>query len=374
SALPQTSGSTTHPSLFVGDDEESDDDDACVEIQLVTPLHFAVGKGVMVDDVVASSSGVTRSIPSPDLLLHLRMCSVMPFIRISFLSLLVHTIPHILKEVESLSDDQLTAKINVIHSDSRLKGYKEKVANMTGLELQVAASKKHVSRLNDKLTSSDASFAKYKTKGNGRKKKIKSLGKGLDNLHAEVACLSAALNQATILEAERDEEILQLKATPSLPLVAQTDYAFLNKIFEYAAKPLSVILQLEPKKLVHLANVPILRGTRVSPTIAKELTVTYVSESLELFTNVNLTISAVSFEHNKEMGISIALDDVMELVEVGLGHVPSGPDDVMVALSAHEKGEGHVVCQRTLVAPSLGQTDCRCVVVHPTDPKSCHPP
>ncbi|GKF84384.1 hypothetical protein Tco_0249282, partial [Tanacetum coccineum] len=65
----------------------------------------------------------------------------------------------------------------------------EKVANMTGLELQVAAFKKQVSRLNDKLTSSDASFAKSKAKGKERKKNIKSLGKSLDNVHGEVARL-----------------------------------------------------------------------------------------------------------------------------------------------------------------------------------------
>ncbi|GKG54919.1 hypothetical protein Tco_0562906, partial [Tanacetum coccineum] len=49
-----------------------------------------------------------------------------------------------------------------------------------------------------------------KAKGKERKKKIKSLGKSLDNLHAEVARLSATLNQATILEAERAEKILRL--------------------------------------------------------------------------------------------------------------------------------------------------------------------
>nr|GFD56566.1 hypothetical protein [Tanacetum cinerariifolium] len=40
----QSSGNTTRPSLFVGDsDDESDgdDDDACVEILLVTPLRSA---------------------------------------------------------------------------------------------------------------------------------------------------------------------------------------------------------------------------------------------------------------------------------------------------------------------------------------------
>ncbi|GKB44314.1 hypothetical protein Tco_0889256 [Tanacetum coccineum] len=88
SALAQSFGSTTHPSMFVGDDDESDDDDdACVEIPLVTPLRSAAmipssgnegrssaaptaegsnpqGKGVMVDDVVASSAGASRSRPS----------------------------------------------------------------------------------------------------------------------------------------------------------------------------------------------------------------------------------------------------------------------------------------------------------------------
>nr|GFA55194.1 hypothetical protein [Tanacetum cinerariifolium] len=116
-------------------------------------------------------------------------------------------------------------------------------------------------------------------KGNEKKKKIKSLSKSLDQLNAKVPRLSTALNQAIVLEAEKDEEILRLKDTPSevqgellslatsvwferglsmhrtkdefatvlknmahfvpgvqgrlaeaSPLVAQTDYAFLNKI------------------------------------------------------------------------------------------------------------------------------------------------
>ncbi|GJW68023.1 hypothetical protein Tco_0122447 [Tanacetum coccineum] len=85
SALAQSPGSTTRPSLFVGDDDESDDNDACVEISLVTPLRFAAvnhslgnqgrssvapaaegsntrdsrGKGVMVDDAATPSTGVS---------------------------------------------------------------------------------------------------------------------------------------------------------------------------------------------------------------------------------------------------------------------------------------------------------------------------
>ncbi|GKC96404.1 hypothetical protein Tco_1161846, partial [Tanacetum coccineum] len=149
--------------------------------------------------------------------------------------------PEEMVRVEALFEDQLTAKMNVLHymmmshggellaryrgllqshheyvqsTDSRLKGFEEKIAGAAGLELQVSTLKKQVSGLNDKLPSSDASFAKSKAKGKERKKKIKSLTKSLDNLHVEVTRLSAALNQATVLEAEKDEEILHLKTTP----------------------------------------------------------------------------------------------------------------------------------------------------------------
>nr|GEX28770.1 hypothetical protein [Tanacetum cinerariifolium] len=270
-------------------------------------------------------------------------------------------------------------------ADSMLKGYEEKVANMTGLELQVSALKKQVSRLNDKLSSSYPFFAKSKAKGKERKKKIKSLTKSLDNLHTEVARLSAALNQLTILEAERDEEILRLKTTPPVQgellslaasvrferglsmhrtkdkfvvvlkkmvnfmpgaqdgvaeasyLVAQTNYAFLNKISEHAIEPLS------------------------------ESTVTPASKSLELSTNVDPTNFVVASKHNKEMvsaevdgsdpkmtddtinvkfghdfmhGMFVVLDDAMELAGVGSGCVSSGPNDVVVSLFVGEKGDG----------------------------------
>ncbi|GKE95425.1 hypothetical protein Tco_1580280, partial [Tanacetum coccineum] len=123
---------------------------------------------------------------------------------------------------------------------------------------------------------------------------------------------------------------------------------------------------LEPKKLVCFANVPASREVRVSPP-TKVSTMTPASKSLELSTNVNFTASTVASEHNEEMvnvevdgsdpkmtddaatvksghvfvqGISVALDDDMELVEVGSGPVSSGPNDVVVSLSALEKGDG----------------------------------
>ncbi|GJY99852.1 hypothetical protein Tco_0517282 [Tanacetum coccineum] len=446
-ALAQSSDSTTRPSLFVGDDDESDDDDddACVEILLVTPLPSAdvilssgnqsgsyaapTAEVIMVDDVVAPSAGASRSRPSsgPAPLFKDVSCDAIhtdffPFSAgpyyVTYPMTEVFKDPAVCKtivdqfptpgemvRVESFSDDQLTAKMSVLHcimmshggellaryrglnqyhheyvlsTDSRLKGYKEKVASLTGLELQVSDLKKQVSGLNE-LSSSDASFAKSKVKGKERKKNIKSLIKSVDNLHSEVARLSAALNQATGLVRKflaSDEfsrvqgKLLLLAASAGLaeasPLVAQTNYAFINKISEHATEPLSVILQLEPKKLVRPANVPASREVCVSPP-PKESTVTTASKSLELSTNVNFTASTIASEHNEEMvnaevdgsdskmtddtaavksghafvqGIFVALDDSVELVEVGLGSASSSPNDVVVALSAHEKGGG----------------------------------
>ncbi|GKB81272.1 hypothetical protein Tco_0948167 [Tanacetum coccineum] len=91
-ALAQSSGSTTCPGPFMdnSDNESDDDDDACVEIPLVTPIRSTVvipslgnqgrsfvapvdegpstrdsqGKGIMVDDVDAPSVGAGRPRPS----------------------------------------------------------------------------------------------------------------------------------------------------------------------------------------------------------------------------------------------------------------------------------------------------------------------
>ncbi|GKA02751.1 hypothetical protein Tco_0675532 [Tanacetum coccineum] len=477
SALAQSSGSTTRPSLFVGDDNESDDDDSCVEIPLVTPLRSAnvipssgnQGGSFVAPTAEGSNTRADRDRP-PDLLPHLGMFLVMLFIRTSSLfsagpyyatypeggvarnceftqeewdALYRPTFKVLTKEVfkdptvcktivdqfptpgemvrvESLSNDQLTAKMSVLHC----------MMMSHGGELLARYRRLNQSH-HEYVLSTDSRLKGYeeksKAKGKERKKNIKSLTKSLDNLHTEVARLFVALNQATILEAERDEEILRLKTTAlefssffrgkfqclvrkflasdefnrdrlaeASPHVAQTDYAFLNKISEHAAEPLSVILQLEPEKLVRPTNVPTPRDARVSPLVAKESTVTPASKSLELSANVDLTTFFVASEHNEEMvttevdgsdpkmtddtitamsehafvqGMSIILDDAVELAGVGSRHVSSSPNDVVVALSAGEKGEGRVVCRRTLVAPNLGQTECRCVAVHPTDPE-----
>ncbi|GJW16603.1 hypothetical protein Tco_0024039 [Tanacetum coccineum] len=487
-AKAEASQNTTRPNLFVGDsDDESDgDDDACVEILLVTPLRSAVvispsgnqgrsspapttegsntrdsrGKGIMVDDAAAPSGGVSRKRPSsgptPSFrdvsgdAIHTdffpfsagpyyatyRVAGNCEFTQEEWDAPYRPTFRVLTKEVvkdpavyKTIVDQFPTPGEMVRVEDYRLKGYEEKVAGLTRLELQVSTLKKQVSGFNDKLATSDASFAKSNAKGKERKKKIKSLSKSLDNLHSEVARLFAALNQATILEAERDEEILRLKfsrvqgellslavsaglecglsmhrtkdefadvlkkmvnfmpgaqerlAEASL-LVAQTDYAFLNKISEHAVEPLSVILQLELEKLVRPANVPIPRDTRVSPPITKESTVTPVPKSLELSANVTHVSSVVASEQNEEQvnvvvdrsdlemadgaapcksggifvqRVSHVLDDVVEVTAVESECISSVPTDVVVALSVGGKGDGSIpsfTVEEVVVPPS----------------------
>nr|GEW98685.1 hypothetical protein [Tanacetum cinerariifolium] len=361
SVLAQSSGSTTRPSLFVGDDDESDDDDdACVEILLVTTLRStdaipssgnqggSFDKGIMVDDAAASSAVVSQSRPSFGPAPSFRyvsgdtihtdffLFSAGPYYATYHEDGVAGNFPtpREMVRVESLSDDQLSTKMSVLHcmmmshggellaryrglnqshheyvlsTDFRLNGYEEKVANMTGLGLQVSALKKQ--GLVRKFLTSDE----------------------FSRVQGELLSLaaSAGFEHGLIMHRKKDEFVVVLKKMVNFmpgvhdrlaeasPLVAQTDYAFLNKISEHAVEPLLVILQLKPKKLVHSANILTPRDARVSPPIAKESTVTPASKSLELSANV-------ASEHNEEMGMSVILDDVVELPGVGSGHVSSG--------------------------------------------------
>ncbi|GJW47808.1 hypothetical protein Tco_0079454 [Tanacetum coccineum] len=277
SALAQSSGSTTRHSLFVGDDDKSDDD-ACVEIPLETPLRFAAvipssgnqggssaaptaedsrGKGVMVDDAATPSVGASRlrpsSRPTPSFrnvsgdAIHIDFFSFFAdpyyatypvdgvagnckFTRDEWDALYRPTFRVLTKEVfkdpvvcktivdqfptpgemvrvESFSDDQLNAKMSVLHCMMMSHGG-ELLARYRGLN---QSHHEYVLSIDSRLKGYEE---KSKAKGKERKKKIKSLTKSVDNLHSEVARLSTALNQATFLEAEKDEEILRLKTTP----------------------------------------------------------------------------------------------------------------------------------------------------------------
>nr|GEU73391.1 hypothetical protein [Tanacetum cinerariifolium] len=322
---------------------------------LATEVPGTRGKGIIADDVAAPTP-LFRDVSGEAI--H------MDFFFFLVLTKEVFKVPSVCKtvvdqfptsgemvRVESLSDDQLNTKMNVLHcmimshdgdliaryrglnqshheyvlsADFRLKGYKEKVASLTGLELQVYTLRKRVFGLNDKLSSLDASFAKSKAKGKERNKKIKSLTKSLDNLHAEVARLSTDLNRATILEAKKDEEILRLEATPPkvqcelLSLSASTGFKRALSMHQTKAEFAAVL-----KKMAHFVD------ARVSPSIAKESKL-----------SVNVVPAHSKFKGVFMQGTSHVLDDVAEVAVVGFRRVSSGLTDVGVAFFTGEKGNG----------------------------------
>nr|GEW82021.1 hypothetical protein [Tanacetum cinerariifolium] len=95
------------------------------------------------------------------------------------------------------------------------------------------------------------------------------------------------------------------KAVKATPLIATTDYHFLKKIFDHAAHPLSIVLNLNLGKLARLEVVPASKTTRVSPSLERESNVTLVSSSLEFPSNVitsstDVVVEQPSLEQNEE--------------------------------------------------------------------------
>nr|GEW63812.1 hypothetical protein [Tanacetum cinerariifolium] len=116
-----------------------------------------------------------------------------------------------------------------------------------------------------------------------------------------------------------------------------TDYAFLEKISEYAVEPLS------------------------------ESNVTPASKSLKLSANIDLTTSVVAFKHDEEMGMFVVLDDVVDLAGVGSRHVSFGPYDVVVALFTGEKGDGLTLS--SVASEDVKVNPSRRILSHATRPK-----
>ncbi|GJZ49889.1 hypothetical protein Tco_0604079, partial [Tanacetum coccineum] len=147
----------------------------------------------------------------------------------------------------------------------------------------------------------------------------------------KVCCFSRFGDLETVYEAEKDEEILWLKASPlefvsffrvvfrawsksSLLVMSLAEFrvnSFLWRLFVPGAQ--SRLAEVSP-----LANVSASRDTRVSLPMAKESTVTYDSSSLE-------------FPYNTVPSSSTLVESE---------RVSSGPNDVVVALSAEEKDDG----------------------------------
>ncbi|GJS49058.1 hypothetical protein Tco_0599179 [Tanacetum coccineum] len=423
SAMAQSSGSTTRPNLFVADsDDESDDDEdawnpgggSAAPVAEGSSTRDSQGKGIMTDVAEASSEAVGHPRPSfvsdPSFrglsvdAIHRDFFPFSPgpyyvaypadgvagnyeFSREEWDAPHQPTLKVLTKEVFK---DPVVCKIVVdqFPTPGEMVRIEALCFSFEGLESQVSGFQKQVTGLNDKLSSSDAAFVKAKAKGKEQKKKIKSLTKNLDQLNAEVACLSIALNQAAILEAEKDDEILRLKASPpevqgellslaasarfecglsmhrtheefaavlkkishfvpgaqerlveASPLVAKTGYSFQNKIFDHAADPLSVILHLEPEKLASSANVPVPKGTRVPPPVVKESTVTPVSSSLELLSKTVPSSFAAASRQNKEwINAMVDVPDNGESRDVflqGISHTVDG--DARLALYRSER-------------------------------------
>ncbi|GJY71386.1 hypothetical protein Tco_0475089 [Tanacetum coccineum] len=175
-------------------------------------------------------------------------------------------------------------------ADSRLRSFQERCAAFQGLESQVSVFQKQVANLNEKLSSFDVAFVNAKANGKEQNKKIKSLTKNLNQLNVEGRLAEAS------------------------PLMAMTDYLFLRRF---------------------------LIDTRVSPPVAKESTVTPVSSSLELPLNDVPFSYAAALGQNEEWGVShIVGEDVGSPLAQGPKRVSFGPNDVVVAFSVEEKGNG----------------------------------
>ncbi|GJV13381.1 hypothetical protein Tco_1354922 [Tanacetum coccineum] len=390
SVVAQSSGSTTRPNLFADDSgaesDDDDDDDACYEILIVTPIH-----SVVVIPPLGNQSGGSAAPAAEG-----------PNTRASFIELYGDAIhrdffpfspgpyyatyheggiagnceftheecdaPHQpTLTIEDLSSNQFTAKMSVLHCLLMSHGG-ELLARYRGL---LQSHHEYVQSTDSRL---------------------------------KVARLSADLNLVIVLEAEKDEEILRLKATPlAIASFFQVQFQALVRKFlaldefsivqaellslavsagferglsmhrtkeefsansEHAAKPLSVILHLEPEKLTHPDNVLALRNARVSPPFAKESTVTPASAFLELPYNIAPASSVAALEPNKEwvnamvdgpdydvtgdankdkpteilfQRVFHAVDAYGDLFVEGSGCVSSGPSDVVTALSVGEK-------------------------------------
>ncbi|GKB64140.1 hypothetical protein Tco_0920326 [Tanacetum coccineum] len=281
--------------------------------------------------------------------------------------------------IEALTDDQLATKMSVLHC--LMMGLQEKCYAYQGLESQVSGFKKRVTELNDKLSSFNATFVKSKDKGKDRKKKIKSLSKNLEHLTTEVARLYSALNQATVLEAERDAEILHLRASPS-EFASLFQSGFQSLVWKFLASDgfsrvqgelLSLAASAGFERSLSMDRTPeeFVVTVRVSHPLTKELIVIPVSESLEFVSNVIPSYSAVvveqpSIEQNKEWVCSMVdisdtkmadgvVNESVEIFVQGVAHLvneivvqtksslarglelaSSGPNDVVVSFSARE--------------------------------------
>ncbi|GKC48180.1 hypothetical protein Tco_1065902, partial [Tanacetum coccineum] len=171
-----------------------------------------------------------------------------------------------------------------------------------------------------KLASSDSAFAKAKAKGKERKKKIKAWSKS--------SLLVMSLAEFRV-NSFLWRLVLGLSMGLGMHLIRKEFDAVLKKISQFVPGAQSRLAEVSP-----LANVSASRDTRVSLPMAKESTVTYDSSSLE-------------FPYNTVPSSSTLVESE---------RVSSGPNDVVVALSAEEKDDGLLpfsgAAEEAVAAPS----------------------
>ncbi|GJR43829.1 hypothetical protein Tco_1311932 [Tanacetum coccineum] len=244
--------------------------------------------------------------------------------------------PGEMARIEALSFDQLTAKMSVLHCLMMSHGG-ELLAQYRGLLLSHHSFLLLMPR-----------FLIPKTRER-RGKKIKSVTKSLDNLHAEVARLSIDLNRATVLEAEKDEEILRLKATP-LAFASFSRGQFQALVRKFLASDEFGRVQVELLSLA--ASDGFERGLSIHRT--KEEFVVVLKKISQFVPGAHDRLAEASYCEMVDVaanakpgdmfvhGISHVVDDVTELTVTGSECASSGPGDVVVALSAREKDDGSV--------------------------------
>ncbi|GJZ11820.1 hypothetical protein Tco_0546579 [Tanacetum coccineum] len=314
SAMAQSFRETSRPNLFVGDD---DNDDACVEIPLITPIYSTATIPTRGNKSEGSCFLLLLKVQHSEVLLFLPIVLCYFSYSLSYLLDFFPFTPGPYYATYS-TNDVATGSYRVSQEEwdgphqptltiLTKKIFKDPSVCKTVVD-QLLTSEEMVrikALIDDQLAAKMSGLQEYaplpaKDKGKDRKKKIKYLFKNLDRLTAEVTRLCSTLNQATFLEAERDAEILHLRASSLefasffqirfqslvqkfltsdefsrvqgklISLAASTGFecglsmdqtpkeffVVLKKVSDYATHPMSAILQLEPEKLAGLEIIP----------------------------------------------------------------------------------------------------------------------
>ncbi|GJZ63760.1 hypothetical protein Tco_0620181 [Tanacetum coccineum] len=238
--------------------------------------------------------------------------------------------------IEALSPDQLTVKMSVPHCLMMSHGG-ELLARYHGL---LKSHREYVKSTNSRLKSYQKKFA------------------SLNELESPVS-----------LGTETSDWLWSQKFLASMILSGfRLTYISLAAVLDRLAEAFPL-----PEKLARPANVPTLRDTRISPPLVKESTVTHLFESLEFPSDVVPASSTAALEPNKEWVNAMAdgpdheMTDGTANAKPGSERVSSGPSDVVVALSAREKGDGFMPC--SVVDEEVAATPFERILNHATRPK-----